>query len=691
MKRVLLAFAFACLLNVGTVNNAGAFWSSTGTGGGTASTATLPGGLTPSGSVSGSTVTVSFNQVSIAGIYVGSMSGGGYEILRYSVTDGLSSTPNGTCAVPVTGSTASLTCSDTSVPPGFWRYTVEPVLGSWTSTESPQSTTVTVAPDAPATASSSYLPAADLAVSWSAVSGVDGYNVYRRTSAGSYNFAAPLNGGTLLTGTTFTDTTPVSGTTYHYVIRSVFIDGTRIESVNSPETTALTADGAAPTAVSVNNPGSPLAGTVAITANATDAISGVGSITFQYKPSAGATWTTFCTDNASPWSCAFNSTLVVDGNYDFRVIATDVAGNSTTSAAVTNRAVDNTAPSGVTITAPPLYIVGTITISGNAVDTGSGVQSVAIQRSPAGTGTWTTICSDTTSPYSCSFNSTLVTDGLYDFRAMATDTLGNTSYSTTATDRYVDNTAPTTTLGAIPSAIRATLNMTATATDATSGVASVQFQRALASGGAWTTICTDTTAPYTCAFNTTTVADNNYSFRTLATDNAGNTGTSVVQTPIRLDNTIPTATDIQTVNSGIAGRPTTGDQMIYTFSEAMQPGSILAGWSGAATTVTVRFNNGGGNDQVFVYNAANTAATGLGRVRTGNGGYVTANRLFTNSTMTMSGNTVVVTLGTPNGATNTVAANATLRWTPLATMLDLAGNAMSTANRNETGAADPNF
>ena len=153
---------------------------------------------------------------------------------------------------------------------------------------------------------------------------------------------------------------------------------------------------------------------------------------------------------------------------------------------------------------------------------------------------------------------------------------------------------------------------------------------------------------------------------------------------------MPTAADIQTVNSGIAGRPTTGDQVIYTFSEAMQPATILTGFTGASINVTVRLNNVGGGDQLLVYNAANTTATNLGTMRTGNAGYVTVNRTFT-ATMVMTGNTIIVTLGTPSGATNTVAANATLSWTPLATMLDLAGNAMSTTPRNETGAADWNF
>ena len=193
-----------------------------------------------------------------------------------------------------------------------------------------------------------------------------------------------------------------------------------------------------------------------------------------------------------------------------------------------------------------------------------------------------------------------------------------------------------------------------------------------------------------CSFDTTTVLDGNYEFRSTSTDAAGNIGYSTTYTPVRLDNTRPTATDIQTVNAGTLGRPEAGDQIVYTFSENMRASSILAGFTGASMNVTVRLNNVGGNDRLLIYNAANTTASTLGEVRTG-GNYVAANRTFTTSTMVMSGSTITVTLGTASGAVNTVAGNATLDWRPLVGALDLAGNQMMTTARLETGAADPNF
>ena len=88
----------------------------------------------------------------------------------------------------------------------------------------------------------------------------------------------------------------------------------------------------------------------------------------------------------------------------------------------------------------------TVTLNATGTDTGgSGVLNVAIQRAPTGTSTWTTICTDATSPYSCSWNTTGVGDGGYDLRAVTTDNAGNATNSTIVSNRVVDNTAPTAT------------------------------------------------------------------------------------------------------------------------------------------------------------------------------------------------------------------------------------------------------
>ena len=81
---------------------------------------------------------------------------------------------------------------------------------------------------------------------------------------------------------------------------------------------------------------------------------------------------------------------------------------------------------------------GTIALT---TTTSADTTQVTFERSPAGAGTWTTIAVDSTPPFTASLDTTLLTDGLYDLRAIATDG-ANVVTSNVVTTR-VDNTAPT--------------------------------------------------------------------------------------------------------------------------------------------------------------------------------------------------------------------------------------------------------
>ncbi len=178
-----------------------------------------------------------------------------------------------------------------------------------------------------------------------------------------------------------------------------------------------------------------------------------------------------------------------------------------------------------------------------------------------------------------------------------------------------------------------------------------------------------------------------------ATDGAGNAATSSAF-PVTVDNTKPAGADVQALNGGaIPGRAETGDLVQLTYTEAIDPHSVLAGWTGAATTVTVRLTNNGGasGDRIQIWNAANSAQLPLGTVSLTNTGYVTTSRNFTGSTMQLVGSVVVVTLGTPSGATLTVATPTNATWAPSATVFDPAGNTATTTSVTETGAADVQF
>ena len=176
-----------------------------------------------------------------------------------------------------------------------------------------------------------------------------------------------------------------------------------------------------------------------------------------------------------------------------------------------------------------------------------------------------------------------------------------------------------------------------------------------------------------------------------ATDVAGNAA-SPAAFSVTVDNTAPSASDIQTTNTGTVGHPELGDTVIYTFSEPIDPQSILAGWTGTSTNVVVRIENNAAGDRVTIRNAANSAALPFGTVSLVGTNYVTANRDFgasgTPSTMVISGSTITVTLGTASGAVATQILPGIMIWTPSASATDRAGNACLVTPALESGILD---
>lgn len=182
---------------------------------------------------------------------------------------------------------------------------------------------------------------------------------------------------------------------------------------------------------------------------------------------------------------------------------------------------------------------------------------------------------------------------------------------------------------------------------------------------------------------TTALAQGTYTAVVTQTDTSGNTGTSNANT-FTVDTTAPTATSISAENKagGTAGKIEAGDTLTFTYSEAIQPGTVLSGWSGASTAVHIRFTSSG-NDTIRVLTTAN-AAINLGSVAT-NADYVSATVTF-NATMALSadGTQVVVTLGTPSSVNASASPGRNMSWTPSASVKDLAGNAASTTAYSET-------
>jgi hypothetical protein len=192
-----------------------------------------------------------------------------------------------------------------------------------------------------------------------------------------------------------------------------------------------------------------------------------------------------------------------------------------------------------------------------------------------------------------------------------------------------------------------------------------------------------------------TLAAGTYTYLLTSTDAGGNSRTQGGYSVV-VDNTAPSASDIQTANrsGNTVGKAEIGDSITYTFSEQIDPNSILAGWTGASTPVVVRITNTG-QDPLTVYNSTNTVQLPLGSVNLGRNDYVSASATFgatgTASTMVQSGNTITITLGTASAGATTASSTSTMVWTPSASAYDRAGNAETTTTRSETGAADKEF
>ena len=284
--------------------------------------------------------------------------------------------------------------------------------------------------------------------------------------------------------------------------------------------------------------GAELSGTVAVSSDSADSGSGVASAEFQRRPAGGGAWTTIGTDVNAPYSVNWGTTALGDGDYDLRVVTTDEAGNTFTSATRTVL-VDNTAPI-VSLTAPTGFVNGAEPdpYTATATTPDGDVDQVELFRcsdasANCGAGSWVSSASTPTRSLL-----RLVADRRRrqpraargrdrrqrqhrlrrrqrDDRPDEPDRRADRSGERRPRHRHV----------AVES----------NSADSGSGVASAEFQRRPAGGGAWATIDTDANAPYSVSWNTSALADGDYDLRVITTDDAGNSFTSATRT-VTVDN-----------------------------------------------------------------------------------------------------------------------------------------------------------
>ena len=499
------------------------------------------------------------------------------------------------------------------------------------------------------------------------------------------------------------DTTPVANGLYDLRARATNNNG--YSRTSDPATRRV--DNASPTLTMDDTVATWFKGT--LTLRSSDAAdtggSGLASVKYEYKLSSAGTWSPACTGAAAaPFSCSFDSSTLSEGqNYDFRAVATDGAGNTTNSTALTNRKTDRTNPGG-TLTTPAANLSGTVAVLFSASDATSGVASVTVQYAPAGTSSWSTACTDTTTPFTtCDWNTNLATDQLYDVRLAVTDIAGNAFNTAAAANRRVDNTLPLASLTVPPGILSGSgVGLSANATDDFgSGVKDVLFERSPSGANTWTSVCAaDPSNPYGCNLDTTTLSEAIYDFRATATDNALNPGYSTVVSR-RVDNLVPSPVDVQTANGGATqGVIEAGDSITFTYSEPLDPSTIVAGWDGSGQqSIFAAFTHAGSGDKVTFYGQNPYPVLPFGPTPTVDlkADFVSnANPSYT-ANLTRSGNSFTVTFVTPNAAgfNTSPAAAANMVWTPSAAAKDYANKGVSTspATKTETnsGVADRDF
>ncbi|MBI1756479.1 MAG: S8 family serine peptidase [Fimbriimonas ginsengisoli] len=267
------------------------------------------------------------------------------------------------------------------------------------------------------------------------------------------------------------------------------------------------------------------------TCSLTDPTSGatvIGSITMSASASssAGIASVSFTVDGVqvgvatvSPYACPWDSTKSSNGNHSVSAIAKDSLGNQSTASATVSVSNPDLTPPTVSLSNPlsGSTVSGTISLSASASDN-VGVASVAFSVDGVQVGV------ATASPYSVTWNSTVVANGSHTISVVATDAAGNSataSVTVTVSNPVPDTIAPSITITSpvSGSTIGKTLKVYVNATD---NVGVVRVEMYL--DGAL--VATSTSSPFTTSYSPRKLASGSHTLFCRAYDAAGNVGTS---------------------------------------------------------------------------------------------------------------------------------------------------------------------
>jgi peptidoglycan/xylan/chitin deacetylase (PgdA/CDA1 family) len=445
-----------------------------------------------------------------------------------------------------------------------------------------------------------------------------------------------------------------------------------VTTQNAPAYTAPTV------ALTAPQDGSTQAGTVGLAADTT--VSSGASITKVEFLVDGAV---VGTDASAPYISSWDSSTVGDGAHNVTAHVYDDKGGDAVSAAV-GVTVKNT----VTYTAPTVALTapqdgssqsGSVNLAADAAaDAGATIDKVDFLVDG------TVVSSDTTAPYTASWDSSQASDGSHSITAHAyADKGGDTLSGAVSVTTKNTWAAPTVSFTSPQDGSYQSGSVSLAANAAADSGASITKVEFLVDG---TVIAADTGSPYTASLNTTGLSDGQHSLTARATDDKGRSTTS---SPLGINvlNTAPKAASIATANGGnAAGKVQTGDSITFNYTQNIDPKSVLSGWSGSSTPVQVQLS--GKKTTTTLSVTSGTTTLPLGSVDLG-GVYLNSASVTWNATMVQTGTSIKITLGSI--ASGTISATAvkggTVVWTPSSGGKGLGGVGSLTTPVQTTGPA----
>ncbi|HEV3353884.1 MAG TPA: Ig-like domain-containing protein, partial [Acidimicrobiales bacterium] len=413
---------------------------------------------------------------------------------------------------------------------------------------------------------------------------------------------------------------------------------------------------------------------------ATDAGSGIAStVTDVSQVSTGQTAVPGVLGSYPAFGTTYNyrtaaitaSNPVAAGAKTFSGTLTDNVGNSVMPGTLPVT-VDNTNPTG-SITAPSNgWATASTTVTSNSADATAGVFTAQFQYSVHNANSWTTIATDTSSPWQASWNTTGLTDGgSYDLRVITEDNASNTFTSPTVTVT-VDRTAPAAPSTPLLSAGSDTGvqgdNTTTVTTPTFTGTAEAGSTVTLYDGG--NQVGSGTAAGGNYSITSSALVLGAHSISATATDAAGNvSASSGVRTVTIVAPLTVTSIATSNVSGGTAGHAELGDTFSVTFNNALDPTTVdtahvqtitLSGAGGSTTITMTGLSAASGFTVPSTYEKSGNSSAANGSLSLSNGNKTvtfTISGAFSNS-----GNVKTGTAGTFN-------------FPPLATIADTYGDA----------------